>query len=95
MTVEPLRFVHDHLSEIVDRVERDHERVVIMRDGRDDAVIISPEDLAGLEETIEVLSEPTILADVREASAAYARGDVLWGADAIRALVSRDGGRRS
>ncbi len=91
MTVEPLRAVRDHLSEIVDRVEREHERVIITRNGRDAAVVISPEDLAEMEETIELQSDPTILADIREADAAYARGDVLWGADAIRALVRRDG----
>jgi prevent-host-death family protein len=41
-----LRFVRDHLSEVVDRVEREHERVVIARNGHDAAVIISPADLA-------------------------------------------------
>lgn len=91
MTVEPLRAVRDHLSEIVDRVEREHERVIITRNGRDAAVVISPQDLAEMEETIELQSDPTILADIREADAAYARGDVLWGTDAIRALVRRDG----
>lgn len=90
MTVEPLRAVRDHLSEIVDRVERQHERVIITRNGRDAAVVVSPEDLAELEETIEVLSDPTILADVREANAAYSRGDVTRGVDAVRALLRRD-----
>lgn len=87
MTVETLCFVRDHLSEVVDRVEREHERVVITRDGRDAAVVIDPADLAGLEETIEVLSDPTILADVREADAAHARGDVTRGVGAVRALL--------
>lgn len=87
MTVEPLRAVRDHLSEIVDRVEREHERVVITRNGRDAAVVISPQDLAELEETIAVLSDPTVLADVREADAAYARGDVTRGVEAVRALL--------
>lgn len=90
MTVEPLRAVRDHLSEIVDRVERQHERVIITRNGRDAAVVVSPEDLAELEETIEVLSDPTILADVREANDAYARGDVTRGVDAVRALLRKD-----
>ena len=87
MSVEPLRFVRDHLPEIVDRVEREHERVVITRDGRDAAVVISPADLAELEETIAVLSDPTVLADVREADAAHARGDVTRGMEAVRALL--------
>jgi len=85
-TAEPLRSVRDHLSEVVDRVERHHERVIITRNGHDAAVVISPEDLAELEETIAVLSDPDALRDIREADAAYARGDVLRGVDATRQL---------
>lgn len=86
MSTEPLRSVRDHLSEVVDRVERHHERVTITRNGHEAAVIISPEDLAQLEETVSVLNDPDALADIREADAAYARGDVVRGVDAIRAL---------
>lgn len=83
---EPLRAVRDHLSEIVDRVEHHHERVTITRNGRDAAVLVSPEDLAELEETLSVLSDPEALADIREGDAAYARGDVLRGVRAVRQL---------
>jgi antitoxin YefM len=83
---EPLRSVRDHLSEVVDRVEHHHERVIITRNGHDAAVVISPDDLAELEETVAVLSDPDALRDVREADAAYARGDVLRGVDAVRRL---------
>jgi len=86
MTTESLRAVRDHLSEVVDRVESQHERVVITRNGRTAAVLISPEDLAQLEETIDVLSDPQALADIREADQAYARGDVVRGVDAVRNL---------
>lgn len=88
MTSEPLHSVRDHLSEVVDRVEDQHERVIITRNGRDAAVLISPDDLAELEETIAVLSDPEALADIREADAAYARGDVVRGIDAVRGLPS-------
>ena len=86
MTTESLRSVRDHLSEYVDRVEREHERIVLTRNGRAAAVLISPEDLAQLEETIAVLRDPQALADIREADAAYARGDVVRGAEAVREL---------
>jgi antitoxin YefM len=85
---EPLRAVRDHLSEIVDRVEREHERVVITRNGREAAVLLSAADLAELEETLSVLSDPQALADIREADSAYARGDVVRGVEAVRALRS-------
>jgi antitoxin YefM len=88
MTTEPLRSVRDHLSELVDRVEREHERVVITRNGRDAAVLMSAVDLAELEETLSVLSDPDALADIREADAAYAQGDVVRGVDAVRRLGS-------
>ena len=86
MTAESLREVRDHFSEVVDRVELHHERVTVTRNGRPVAVLISPADLAELEETLDVLSDPDALADIREADAAYAGGDVVRGADAIRSL---------
>ena len=86
MSTESLRTVRDHLSEVIDRVERQHERVVVTRNGRPAAVLISPEDLAQLEETVDVLSDPEALSDIREADAAYARGDVLRGVEAVRKL---------
>lgn len=80
--------MRDHLSELVDRVEREHDRVVITRNGREAAVLLSAADLSELEETLSVLSDPNALADIREADAAYARGEVVRGVDAVRALRS-------
>lgn len=87
VTSEPLRSVRDHLSEVIDRVERQHERVIITRNGREVAVLVSPADLAELEETLCVLADPQALAAIREADAAYARGDVVRGIEAVRDLA--------
>ena len=89
MTVEPLRNVRDHLSEFVDRAEREHERFVVTRNGRPAAVLISYDDLAALEETLDILSDPEALPSIREAEAEVARGETVRGVDAVRALHPR------
>jgi prevent-host-death family protein len=89
MTTEALRTVKDRFSEYVDRVEREHERVTVTRNGRPAIVLISTEDLEQLEETIDVLSDPEAMAGIREADAAIARGDVVRGVDAVRGLRRR------
>lgn len=86
MSIESLREVRDHFSDVVDRVQREHARVTVTRNGKAAAVIISPEDLEQLEETLLVLGDPDALADIREADKAYGEGDVLRGVDAVRAL---------
>jgi antitoxin YefM len=86
MAVEPLDEVPNHLSDVIDRVELRRERVTVTRDGRPAAVILSPEDLAELEETISVLSDPQALPEIREVDAAFVAGDVVRGVDAVRAL---------
>ena len=88
MTVEPLCSVRDHLSEFVDRAEREHERIVVTRNGRPAAVLLAYDDLAALEETLDVLSDPEALADIRQADAEVGRGEVVRGVDAVRALRS-------
>ena len=80
----PLAEIKAHLSEIVDRVEREHERVVLTRNGRPAAVIMSPADLAALEDTLELLSDPAALAEIRAARDDIARGRVV-SAEELRA----------
>lgn len=86
MTTEALRTVKDRLSEFVDRVQRQHERVVITRNGSPAAVLISPDDLEALEETLEVLSDRAAMRELREAREAVAAGDAVRGVEAVRKL---------
>ena len=71
---------------MIDRVERHHDRVVVTCNGRPAAVILRLGGLAQKEETIDVLGDAEALADVREADAAYACGDVVRGTNAVRQL---------
>jgi prevent-host-death family protein len=73
--------VKAHLSEIVDLVESQHERVVITRHGRPAAVILSAGDLESMEETLEILSSPEALAEIRAAEAQIDRGEFLTAAE--------------
>lgn len=71
----PLSYVKAHLSEIADRVESQHDRVVVTRKGRPAAVLLSPDDLESLEETLAVLSDPALMRQIREGEAAVEAGD--------------------
>jgi antitoxin YefM len=86
MTTDSLRNVRDRFSEFVDRVHREHERIVVTRNGRPAAVLISPDDLDSLEETLELLGDQDVVRELIEAEAAVAAGDVVRGVDAVRAL---------
>jgi antitoxin YefM len=63
----PLADVKNRLSEVVDRLEREHGRVVITKHGHPAAVVISVEDLESLEETLDVMGSAELLGDIREA----------------------------
>jgi prevent-host-death family protein len=65
----PLAEVKNRLSEVVEQVESQHARVTITKHGRPAAVVISADDLESLEETLRVLSDPDLLAQVRASRA--------------------------
>jgi len=89
MTTDSLRNVKDRFSEFVDRVEHQHERVVVTRNGRPAAVLVSPDDLASLEETIAILSDRELVRALAAADAEVAAGDVVRGVDAVVGLRTR------
>lgn len=65
----PLADVKNRLSEVVAEVERSHSRVVITKHGRPVAVLLSVDDLESLEETLEVMSDPELMAQIAESEA--------------------------
>jgi prevent-host-death family protein len=69
---------------MVDRVEHTHDRIVVTRNGRPAAVMISPDDLASLEDTLELLSDPDAMRELSDAKHAAASGDYVRG-DELRA----------
>ncbi|MHB8762226.1 MAG: type II toxin-antitoxin system Phd/YefM family antitoxin [Coriobacteriia bacterium] len=81
--------VKAHLSEIVDLVESQHERVVITRHGRPAAVIISPQDLESVEETLAILTTPGALEEIRCAEAELEGGRFVTAAELRAKYLSK------
>ena len=85
----PLSSVKAHLSELVDRVEDQHDRVVVTRNGKPAAVLVSPEDLESLEETLAILSDPVTMEQIRESEKSLAAGDAGTSLADLQAQVER------
>jgi prevent-host-death family protein len=85
----PLAEAKAHLSEVVQRVSTQHERVTITVHGRPAAVLVSIEDLEGLEETIAVLSDPDLMRQIRASEAEHAAGLMETAEDLDRAMEAR------
>ena len=66
--------VKNRLSEVVDRLEREHGRVVITKHGRPAVVMLTVEDLESLEETLTILNQSEMVAEIREAEDEVADG---------------------
>jgi antitoxin YefM len=77
MSAVPLGEARDRLSEYVSEVERTHNRITITRHGHPAAVLISAEDLASIEETLEILGTPGALDAIREGRADAAAGRLV------------------
>jgi antitoxin YefM len=90
----PLAAVKSRFSEIVDRVQRQQDRVVVTRNGQPAAVLISPDDLESLEETLIVMSDRLLTAQVRESERAAVRGETGADVDELRADLERRRTRR-
>jgi antitoxin YefM len=85
----PLSSVKAHLSELVDRVEDQHDRIVLTRNGKPAAVLISHEDLQGLEETLEIMSDPALMDEIRESEQELADGQHGTTLVELRAALDR------
>jgi antitoxin YefM len=90
----PLATVKAKFSEIVDRVERQQDRVIVTRNGQPAAVLLSPDDLESLEETLAVMSDRSLRAQIRESEKAAARGESGVELEELRAGLERRRTRR-
>jgi antitoxin YefM len=64
-----------HLSELAQRVETEHDRILVTRNGRPSFVLISPDDLDSLEETLDIVRDPELMASLALSRQQSQRGD--------------------
>ena len=81
--------VKAHLSELVNRVGRQHDRVTVTVHGRPSAVLLSPDDLEALEETIAVLSDDEAIRQLAASDEELAAGEGESEADLAAAMRRR------
>lgn len=69
-----LKDVKNHPSEVVDQVQGEQDRVTITKHGRPAAVVISVDDLASLEEPLEIAGRPNLVEQIRDGLTELAAG---------------------
>jgi antitoxin YefM len=77
------------LSELVAMVERTQEHIDITRNGEPAAVLVSHAELEALRETIAILSDTTLVADLRQAQADVAAGNTINAEDIRESMQAR------
>ena len=89
MTVLPLGDVKSHLSELVGRVHDHHERVTVTVHGKPSAILIAPEDLEALEETLAIMRDAATMNRLAESDAELARGEYVSAVELAEAMRRR------
>ena len=77
MRTLPLSEVKAKLSQLVDEVESRDERIVITRRGRPAAVLVSQDDLASWQETLEITSDRALMTEIRRGVRQVDRGHTV------------------
>jgi len=84
MKTVPLSEAKARLSRLLDEVEGRDREIVITRNGRAAAVLVSLKHLESLKETVAVRSDAALVAEIRRGLAALKRGKAkLYTLDAL------------
>lgn len=75
--VLPFSKVKAHLSELADRVEKEQDRILVTRNGRLSFVLMSPDDLESLEESLDIASDDDLMKSLRRSRDEAARGETV------------------
>jgi antitoxin YefM len=70
----PISEVKAKLPELVNRVEELEEEIIVTRNGKPAAMLVSYADYERLKETLDVLSDPDLMRQIRQSEAEMAAG---------------------
>lgn len=70
----PISEVKTHLPALVRGAADRGDEIIITRKGRPAAVLLSMEELEGLRETLEIMSDPKLMAQIRRGEAYFRKG---------------------
>lgn len=73
----PFTEARSNLTEILDDLERLQEHVLITRNGRPSAVLLSADEFEALEETLEILQDDELMEALRRSAADVEADDVV------------------
>jgi antitoxin YefM len=66
-----------HLSELADRVEKEHDRILVTRNGRPSFLLVSADDLESLEESLDILRDAELVKSIRRSQREAGQGKRL------------------
>jgi antitoxin YefM len=85
----PLSEAKARLSELARRVRQQHERITLTRNGEAEVVLLSVDDLEGMEMTLEILGDTQAVARITESLTALNQGDAGVDLATVRADLTR------
>ncbi len=78
MKILPLAEVKAKLSRLVDQVAKTDDQIVITRNGRPAAVLVSPDEYDSWRETQAIRSDRELMAEIRRGLRALKRGGKIY-----------------
>ena len=86
MKTVPLGKARAELSNLIAELQKTNEPVFITKDGQRAAVILSADEFDSMIETLDILSDPETMADLKRSRAEYEAGAVFTSAEVFAEL---------
>jgi prevent-host-death family protein len=88
MKTLPVAEARANLSSLVEAASRTHQRYDITRNGRRSAVLLGADDYDALIETLDILSDQPLMAQIAEAEAQLDAGEAYSQAEVRQAILA-------